>query len=282
MPTRASVRIPKYRRHPNGQAFVQIKGERIYLGKFNSENSRQNYQRIVAQFLTGEPVSKPNSSSQEPAKITVVELISKYWEHCQSYYRKNNKLTSEIEIIKPVLRLFKRDFGRLPASEIGPLKLKAFRQKYIDQALARTTINKYTGRVVAMFKWAVEQELLPPDRYQALAAVSQLRKDRSKAREPDKVIPVDDCTVETTLQFLSPVVAAMVKLQRLSGMRPQEVCSLRPADVDRSGDVWRYVPGSHKTEHHNKSLHCISWTEISIGAAPIPSARRRFVLFFAS
>ena len=27
---------------------------------------------------------------------------------------------------------------------------------------------------------------------------------------------------------------------------------MRPADVDRSGDVWRYTPAEHKTEHQGK------------------------------
>ncbi|MEP6167120.1 MAG: site-specific integrase, partial [Rhodopirellula bahusiensis] len=36
------------------------------------------------------------------------------------------------------------------------------------------------------------------------------------------------------------------------GTRPGEVCSLRPCDVDRSGDVWVYTPSEHKTEHHEK------------------------------
>ena len=30
----------------------------------------------------------------------------------------------------------------------------------------------------------------------------------------------------------------------------EEVCRLRPCDLDRSGDVWTYIPRSHKTEHH--------------------------------
>ena len=44
----------------------------------------------------------------------------------------------------------------------------------------------------------------------------------------------------------------MVRLQRLTGCRPAEVCILRPCDVDTSGDVWLYRPGSHKTEHHDR------------------------------
>ncbi len=44
----------------------------------------------------------------------------------------------------------------------------------------------------------------------------------------------------------------MVKFQRLTGCRPGEVCQLRPGDIDRSGEVWVYRPGSHKTEHHDR------------------------------
>ena len=47
-----------------------------------------------------------------------------------------------------------------------------------------------------------------------------------------------------------PVVADMVRFQRLTGCRPGEVCQIRPCDVDRSGEVWEYRPESHKTEHH--------------------------------
>ncbi len=36
-------------------------------------------------------------------------------------------------------------------------------------------------------------------------------------------------------------------------MRPGEVCSLRPCDVNKTDDVWLYVPDEHKTEHHEKN-----------------------------
>jgi hypothetical protein len=43
--------------------------------------------------------------------------------------------------------------------------------------------------------------------------------------------------VERTLPHLPPMVADMVRIQRFVGCRPAEVCLLRPADLDRSGDV---------------------------------------------
>jgi integrase len=45
----------------------------------------------------------------------------------------------------------------------------------------------------------------------------------------------------------------MIELQRLTGMRPGEACQMRTCDIDVSGKVWVYVPGSHKTEHHGKA-----------------------------
>lgn len=50
------------------------------------------------------------------------------------------------------------------------------------------------------------------------------------------------------MPFLSTIVADMVQLRRLTGYWPSEICQLRPVDVDRSSDVWRYVVDGHKTE----------------------------------
>jgi integrase len=44
----------------------------------------------------------------------------------------------------------------------------------------------------------------------------------------------------------------MIGLQRLTGMRPQEVCLLRTCDLDMSRPVWVYTPREHKTEHHGR------------------------------
>lgn len=58
--------------------------------------------------------------------------------------------------------------------------------------------------------------------------------------------------VEATLPHLQPIVADMVRLQRLTGARPAEICILRPCDIDRTADVWAYRPARHKTEHHGQ------------------------------
>jgi integrase len=67
------------------------------------------------------------------------------------------------------------------------------------------------------------------------------------------VRPVPEADVEAVLAVLRPRYVAMARLQLASGMRPGEVCRLRPCDLDRSGDVWIYTPPGHKTEHRGTS-----------------------------
>ena len=44
----------------------------------------------------------------------------------------------------------------------------------------------------------------------------------------------------------------MIEVQWLTGMRPAEVCMMRPIDIDTSGECWIYTPRGHKTEHFDK------------------------------
>lgn len=255
MPKKSSHRIPSYRRHKTGQAFIQIKGKRTYLGKHGTPQSKQLYAEVLNEFLkTGESPNREKSSTkiQSSAAITIVELIAKYWSHCEKYYRKNGKPTSELDIIKRTLRGLKSTYGYLPAKELGPLKLKALRETYIKEKLARTTINKYVGRIVSMFRWAAEHELVPVTSYQALKSVRGLLPDRTAAIEPEPIKPVRDEIVERTIAALPQVVGDMVAFQRLTGCRPGEVCGIRPIDVSRQDEIWEFRPESHKTEHLGK------------------------------
>src|SRR5690606_5532717 len=113
-------------------------------------------------------------------------------------------------------------------------------------------INMYSGRIVRMFRWAASEELLRGDVWQQLAALRGLQRGRTEARESEPVRPVDDATVSATVEHLGPIVADMVRLQMLAGMRPGEVCLIRPTDIDRTDEVWTYTPESHKTEHHGR------------------------------
>jgi integrase len=122
------------------------------------------------------------------------------------------------------------------------------------QSLARPTVNKRINTIRRMFKWGVSEELVPAAVYEALRSVDGLRRGRTNARETPPVVPVDDNDVEKTLVYLPPTVAAMVRVQRLSGMRPGSVTLMRSCDIDRSGGVWIYEPHDHKTKYRDHRL----------------------------
>ena len=184
--------------------------------------------------------------------ITVTELCGAYWKFAKTHYIKHGELTDAIYGVKVALRQLREKYGHTRAVEFGPLAPKAIRQQMIELDLSRTYINETVAKIKRVFKWSVREELLPIETYQALTTLEGLRAGRSAAREPARVVPVEDSVVESTLPKLSGIVADMVRFQRLTSCRPGEVCIVRPCDIDRSGDVWAYRPDSHKTEHHGR------------------------------
>ena len=80
----------------------------------------------------------------------------------------------------------------------------------------------------------------------ALATVEALKRGRTDAPESPPIEPVPINVVEATLCHLSAPVAAMVRLQLLTGMRAEEVMTMRGADLTISHDVWEYRPVDHK------------------------------------
>ena len=185
--------------------------------------------------------------------ITINELILVYRRHTHEYYQKNGKVTREAEIIDEVLRLVRKKHGGQRIEAFGPTALDELRDTMIDDLdWSRKYINRQTPRVIAMFKWAARKEICSAEVHAQLLTLGGLKKGRTRARETERVTIVEDDVVDQTLPHLPPIVADMVRLQRLTGARPGEICTLRPIDIDRSGSVWLYTPQEHKTEHHDK------------------------------
>lgn len=244
------VRVPKYRHHKHsGKAYVELNGRFIYLGKFDSQESHEEYNQLMAKYL---PKREVVLEVTPPPTIKVEELILKYFQFAKTYYVRNGQETDEITTLRIALKRLRSLYGTTEVTRFGPKAFRTFRDSMIQEGLSRKYINDTMGRVRRMFKWGVAEELIPAEIYQALTAVTGLRKGRSGARETDKILPVADDVVDATLIFLPEVVADMVRLQRLAGMRPAEVCIMRPCDIDRSNEVWIYTPQFHKTDYTDK------------------------------
>jgi integrase len=249
MPRLKDNQVPKYGRHrQSGQARVVLNGRHHLLGPHGSKASRQEYDRLIAEWVA--------NGRQGPAaaagELTVATLIIRFWTHAQGYYRDPDGTQSrELLNFKQALIPLRRLYGTTPAKNFGPLALKAVRQSMInDFEWCRNVVNRQTTRVRQVFKWAVENELVPASVSHALAAVSGLREGRSEARESVPVKAVPEAMVYAIKDHVSRQVWAMVELQWITGMRSGEVVRMRTGDIDTTGALWVYRPRKHKTQHH--------------------------------
>lgn len=236
---------PGYWSHkPSGQAYVRIDGKDHYLGPYGSPESRDRYDELIREWTV--------SQSVDSVTLTVDELAIRYMQHARQHYRKNGEETSEVSSIMAALRVVVRSAGRNRARDFGPLKLQAVRDEMVALGWKRKSINAQVGRVRRMFRWAVSQELVPSATLTALQTVPGLREGRSEAVESTPVTPVSDAAIEAVRRHVSRQVWAMVQLQRVTGMRPGEVTAMRGCDINMRGQLWEYVPESHKTQHHGR------------------------------
>lgn len=253
-------RTPKYRRHrASGQAIVTLGGRDHYLGPWNTKASKVEYDRLIAEWLAaGRQAALPEPG----AGLTVTELCVRYCRFAERHYRKNGRPTSEVHLVKHALRHVRALYGHTEANAFGPLAMKAVREKMIAgraasdgkaiPGMCRIVVNRHVGRIRRMFKWGVENELVAPQAWHALQAVAGLRLGKSEARESAGVEPVAEADLQATLGELREPVCDMVRLQRLTGARPGEICVMRPMDVDRAGKVWVFAPHTHKLQHHGR------------------------------
>lgn len=236
----------KQKRKTGDLAFIEVAGQRVYLGRHGTADSRERYARILVDLA-----SNRGQLSHPAEAITVNEIMADYLTFADEYYRKaDGTPTDEPASIGQAMRPICKLYGRLPAVQFGPKALKAVRNNMIADGWSRGYVNMQIGRIKRAFKWASSNELIPPSVHHGLQAVAGLRRGRCKARESAPVVPVVDAFIEAVALHVSRQVWAMVQLQRLTAGRPGEIIKMRPIDIDTSGAIWLYTPTSHKTQHH--------------------------------
>jgi hypothetical protein len=105
-----SIRVPKYRLHrASNQALVEIHGRRIYLGKYDSPESREKYRELIARLMSADPAPVAEVNSTKP--FTIDELVLKYFRYAKQYYRKNGRPTGEVAGVRVALRRLRRLYG---------------------------------------------------------------------------------------------------------------------------------------------------------------------------
>jgi len=266
---------------PSNRARVRINGRDHWLGRWGSPESQLAYDRLIAEYLAtrrimpptttpmatvstvvispdspGAAIDAPSVQSADsdciPNEPTVAELASLYVEHCRTYYRTpDGKRTSTYDNALQAVRTL-RPYDDTLASAFGPRRLGMIRDSEAARGRPRVGCNAIVKHVRRLFQWAESQELVPRGTHNSLKTVEPLRHGRTSAPELPPIEPVDDAVVDATLPYLPDIVADMVRLQRLTGARPGEVCKLRPSDIDKSQAVWKWRPPTHKTSWRGK------------------------------
>ena len=238
--------LPKYCRHKaTNRAFVRIGGKMYYLGKYNSDTSHKEYERIIAEFI-----ANGRQPFQKPEEILIENLTARFLDYARN---EQNYCKISLQRFSLVLGNFNQLYGKQRVSQFGPIALKAVRRKYLDKGLSLGTINGYIGIIKQMFYWGSEEEIVPAEVAGALRTMKMLQKGRSAAKENAPVEAVPDEIVEKTLPHIdSSVVQDMIKVQRLIAGRPQDIFNMRYCDIDRTGEIWKYTPFTHKTKKSGK------------------------------
>lgn len=250
---RPRAQVPSYLHHkPTNRAYVRLRNpdgsrQTVYLGEYNSPESRKEYARILAGTL---PVSdSPAECLQPAANASVAELLLAYHKHAEDYYRdrQTGRMSDYMVTVNLSIRALRSLYANLPVAEFRPRHLVAVRDSMVSSGLSRKEVNRRIGVIKRAFKWAMGADLAPPDVFQRLAAVEGLRAGRTAAPERDRIKPANPEHVAAAVEHLPPTVAAIVLLQRLTGARCGELCRLRPVDLDRSDPaIWVYRPNAHK------------------------------------
>lgn len=247
-------------RFKRGYAVVRLNSHDIYLGRWASQEAHDRYHTTLANWARNGFRWPPAN----PDVATVEQLGDRYVEWAKTYYTKYGRPTSGFGRVRAAFAmLFRAGLANTPATEFGPLKLQQFQRwlaSHPQRRWSRVTINAYVSAIVSAFRWGTENELLPPDPYAALRVVRGLRRGRSPAqgvpapRDTDPVQSVAAARVKAALPFMPPIVAAMVQVQSLTGMRPGEVVTMRAKDVKPSARkgvrVYMVSRAANKTDAH--------------------------------
>jgi integrase len=282
MPRRPKGSIPVLQHHKSSdRARVTINGRDHWLGKWGSPEAQLAYERLIAEFLATrrirevEPTAKPTVVSVAPGtagavvspttpadanagggevtdEVTVAEVVLRYLEYCDTYYRKpSGERTSTYGNALQAARAL-RPFDDTPVAKFGPRKLGMIRDSEATRGRPRVGCNALIKHIRRVFRWAESQELVPRGTHESLKTVEPLYAGRTPAPELPDIKPVEDEVIEATLPHLPEIVADMVRVQRLTGARPGEICGLRPVDIDRTETVWKWRPPDHKTSWRGK------------------------------
>ncbi len=187
-------------------------------------------------------------------RIAVGELLQKYRNHASKTIAKvdSNKKHPDYTFIDRVEK-FLKPYLVWPAKDFGPDELLAVQKTmiqhryYIGQKEKRYTrrgINDNINWIRKIWKWGMGRCIVTAEQVQGFEEVKPLRIGTSLAPDNVKRKRITEEELEKVINCLGSVVGDMLRIIWYTGMRPNEVCKMRPYDIIRDDqDCWLYIPG---------------------------------------
>ena len=160
-------RPPEYKRSGK-YAVVYQNGKRIYLGDYGSPESHVAYSR----FLAESRVNPTFHLTKGETDIVISELAAAFLDHAKATADTNSYSHNRVVIMDFLLKLYGDD---TPVDEFKPSSLKLVRDEMIQsRRFCRRMVNRYAQRIVSVFGWGVENDLVQETTWRALKSVKSL------------------------------------------------------------------------------------------------------------
>jgi integrase len=255
MPRLKANEVPRHVPHHGADGKVRgrvwMSGRYHYTGDWGSDEAAAKYLELTARWLANGR-RLPRWTGDMRRAVTVADLCDAYLGHARSYYGDGSS-----HVVKAVAALQgpRALYGSEDAGAVGVSEWETLQRHWVRRGLCRATVNVYGRLLRECYRWAYQRGTVPAESYWRLRDAPMLAKGRGGAVDrPKAPVPTDDA-IEAVASSLEETgdrhLGAMVRLQRLTGMRPGEVCRITPGEVDRSGAVWLYRPTRHKTEYRD-------------------------------
>lgn len=194
---------------------------------------------------------------RNPVQVAAVPKIREAWQRYEAfadrYYRRaDGTATQEPKIVAHAMAEVLNLYGHVAADALTPGMLRTVQERWIARGLRVTTITGWTHKIRRVWRWMAAEGVIPAGVADSLRQLAPVKAGRCGAAPSRAVLPVSDSAVDLTVAQLPPSIAAMIRLQQLTGMRPGEVCALRPCEVDTRGEVWIYRPAAHKMAYQGR------------------------------
>ncbi|MBQ7722160.1 MAG: tyrosine-type recombinase/integrase [Kiritimatiellae bacterium] len=185
--------------------------------------------------------------------LTVNSLCDRYIEFSKRYYRNAlGEQTSTVASNAIDLRLFREFYGERYVADLEHHDMLVWRDALCKSGISRRSVNGRIATVKRMISWALDEDMIYAQSKAELTQMSPVRKYRTEARETEPVTSVPADCVEAVAASVAPSLGDMIRVGVLTGMRPEELCTMKWREIERRDEVWVYRPTKWKTMHKDR------------------------------